>query len=75
MSIFSQRLIPAIEGGRVALFETLIVTDAVRNILRQGKTEQLPSLLLNSQADGMKSFKSAWNDLRNKGLVTGENFL
>ena len=44
--IFSQRLIPAQKGGRVATMEVLLATPAVRSLIRQGKYAQLDSAML-----------------------------
>ena len=43
--IVSQRLLPKIGGGRVAAFEVLVATFAVRNLIREGKTTQLRNII------------------------------
>lgn len=45
MAICSQRLVPAIGGGRVVAAEVLVATSAVRNIIREGKTHQLDAVI------------------------------
>jgi twitching motility protein PilT len=48
MAICSQRLIPAIGGGRVVASEILITNPAVRNIIREGKSHQLDAVIQTS---------------------------
>jgi len=55
MAICSQRLIPAIGGGRIAAAEILIATPAVRNIIREGKTHQLEAVIQTGAEFGMQS--------------------
>ncbi len=51
--VISQRLLPAIGGGRVAAYEVLLANDAVRNLLREGKTRQLRNVMISGQQEGM----------------------
>lgn len=53
--ICSQRLVPTIGGGRVALAEILVVTGAVRNIIREAKTHQLEAVIQTGAEMGMQS--------------------
>lgn len=55
MAICSQRLIPALGGGRVAAAEILIATPAVRNIIREGKSYQLEAVIQTGAEYGMQS--------------------
>ena len=55
MAICSQRLIPAIGGGRIASAEILIATPAVRNIIREGKSHQLDAVIQTGAEFGMQS--------------------
>lgn len=54
-AIVSQRLLPAINGGRVPAFEILMSTPAVRNIVREGKTFMLDNVIQTSGDLGMIS--------------------
>lgn len=54
-AICSQRLIPAIGGGRLAAAEILIATPAVRNIIREGKAHQLDAVIQTGGDIGMQS--------------------
>ena len=50
--VISQRLLPAEGGGRVAAYEVLMANDAVRNLLREGKTRQLRNTMISRPAGG-----------------------
>ena len=62
-AVIAQRLLPRIGGGMVAAFEILIANHPVRNIIREGKTHQLPNLITTNQAEGMCSLESSLADL------------
>lgn len=57
--VVSQRLIPAIGGGRVAVSEIMVSTPAVKNIIREGKTHQLDAVIQTSADQGMISMDKA----------------
>lgn len=67
--IFAQRLLPCRGGGRVAAFEVLMATPAVRNILRQGSCSQLASVMMSGAAQGMQTAEMAEVMLRAKGML------
>jgi twitching motility protein PilT len=69
MSITSQRLIPAIGGGRVAAAEILIATPAVRNIIREGKTHQLEAVIQTGAEFGMSSMDKTLASLVHAGTI------
>jgi twitching motility protein PilT len=70
MSITSQRLIPAIGGGRIAAAEILIATPAVRNIIREGKTHQLEAVIQTGAEFGMQSMDKTLVSLIHDGSIT-----
>lgn len=55
VGICSQRLVPAIEGGRVAVTEILVTNSAVRSIIREGKTHQLDMTIQTGMSQGMQT--------------------
>ena len=67
--IFAQRLLPKKGGGRVAAFEVLVTTPAVRNILRQGSYSQLASVMMSGAAQGMQTADMAETVLRTNGTI------
>ncbi len=55
--VISQRLLPAEGGGRVAAYEVLMANDAVRNLLREGKTRQIRNTMISGQQEGMQTIE------------------
>lgn len=70
--VVSQRLLPAINGGRVPSCELLIGTTAVAGIIREGKTHLLDSVIQTSQDVGMISLESSLASLVSSGTVDPE---
>lgn len=71
-AIISQALLPRIEGGRIAAFEIMIATPAVRNLIREEKVFELPSVMQMSSKDGMQTLDQALADLIRRNIVTEE---
>jgi twitching motility protein PilT len=72
MAICSQRLVPAIGGGRIAAAEILIANSAVRNIIREGKTHQLEAVIQTGAESGMQSMDKTLANLIHGGTITYE---
>jgi twitching motility protein PilT len=71
--IVTQQLLPTADGsGRVVCAEVLALTPAVRNLIREGKTHQIYSVLQTSGAKGMQSMDSALVQLVRQGKITRE---
>jgi len=71
-AIVSQRLIPSIGGGRVAVAEILVVTGAIRNIIREGKTHQIDAAIQTGAEHGMQSFDKTLVQFIQAGKITYE---
>lgn len=68
--IVSQVLLPKSSGkGRVALMEILVANPAARNLIREGKTHQLKSVMQTGSATGMQTFEQGLEKLLHRGLV------
>ena len=67
--VISQTLLPKKGGGRVAALEVLIVTPAISNLIREGKTFQIPSAMQIGKQHGMVMLNDALMDLVQKGIV------
>lgn len=70
MAICSQRLVPAIGGGRIAAAEILVATSAVRNIVREGKSHQLEAVIQTGSEHGMQSMDKTLVSLIHNGTIT-----
>ena len=71
-AICAQRLVPAIGGGRLAAAEVLLANSAVRNIIREGKTHQLDSVIQTGAAEGMQSMDRTLVQMVQGGQITYE---
>lgn len=74
-AVVAQQLLPAGGGGLVAAVEVLMATSAVRNLIREGKTYQLPMAIQTGAAVGMQTMDSALRQLYNQGLISYETAL
>ena len=70
--VIAQNLCKKIGGGRLAALEVLIVTPAVSNLIREGKTFQIASMMQVGKAAGMVTLNDALMDLVTKKLVAPE---
>ncbi|MBW2207178.1 MAG: type IV pilus twitching motility protein PilT [Deltaproteobacteria bacterium] len=59
--------------GRVAALEIMIANPAVRNLIREGKTFQIPSMIQTGRKYGMQSLDDAIMDLFNKKIITADD--
>ncbi|WP_426349264.1 type IV pilus twitching motility protein PilT [Alloiococcus sp. CFN-8] len=70
--IVSQQLVPTIQGGRTAAVEVMIATQAIQNMIREGKTHQIESAVQTGNKYGMKTMDMALTELYKKGSITEE---
>jgi twitching motility protein PilT len=68
--VIYQQLVPAVGGGRVAAFEILVANTAVRAMIKDGKTDQIRSVLMTGLAQGSQTLERSLNQLLRAGLVT-----
>ena len=73
--VVSQRLVPKIGGGQVAAFEVLIATNAMRNLIREGKTHQIRNVVATGMKDGMRTLEASLSELVARGTITFEEAL
>lgn len=69
-AICSQRLVPAIGGGRICAAEILMATPAVRNIVRDGKSHQLDQVIQTGASEGMQSMDRNLVNLIQAGQIS-----
>ena len=69
----SQQLIPTIDGtGRAAAFEVMHANHAVRNLIREGKSHQLTSVMQTNRKMGMITMDEAIQQLYYNGRISRE---
>lgn len=72
--IISQQIIPkADEKGRVAAFEIMLATPAARNLIREGKTHQLQTIIETGAKHGMQTMDASLLKLYKSGTITTES--
>ncbi len=70
MAICSQRLIPAIGGGRAVAAEIMIANPAIRALIRDGKTFQIDTAIQTGADQGMQTMDRTLAKLVRTGVVT-----
>ena len=63
-AVATQQLLPDKQGGRRAVFEIMIVTPALRNLIREGKTQQMGSYIQTGGQYGMQTMEAALEKLK-----------
>ena len=74
-AVIGKSLLPKIGGGRIAAYEILVATPAVRSLIRQNKSFQIPSTMQTGKRQGMQLLDDALGDLVRKGIVTLDDAL
>lgn len=75
-AVISQTLVPLAKGnGRTCAMEIMVGTPGIRNLIREGKSQQIPSMIQTGGQSGMQSLDSALKSLVQQGVVTFEDAL
>jgi len=69
------QLITLIDGGMVPAFEIMQCNNAIRNLIREGRTHQIPSVINSSANEGMVAMDASLLKLYQDGLITREEML
>ncbi len=75
IGVVSQMLCKKKEGGRIAVYETLIVTSAVSNLIRESKNFQIPSIMEVGKSQGQKLLTESFIDLIKAGTISVDEAL
>lgn len=71
-AVVSQRLLPRVDGGRVAAIELMFANPAIRNLIREQKTFQIDNSIQTSGESGMQLMETALVQLARSGQITEE---
>lgn len=71
-AVFSQRLIPRVNGGRSVAYEVMLGTQAVKTAIREGKSHMLDNIILTSSEYGMSTLEYSLAQLVKAGTVSLE---
>lgn len=69
LAVIHQELLPTISGGKRIACETLVATDAVRNVMRNRGTFHLRNVITTGQRYGMQTMKTSIDQLREEGVI------
>ncbi|MDQ3024298.1 MAG: type IV pilus twitching motility protein PilT [bacterium] len=72
-AVFCQTLVRRIGGGRCMAYELLIANNAVRNLIREGKIHQIPTVIETNVAMGMRNLETSLIDLVKKHVASKED--
>ena len=72
-AVVAQQLLPKLGGGRVASHEIMLATTAIRNLIREGKSFQIPSVIETSTNIGMQTSHQSVLALVRRGQVSYES--
>ncbi len=71
-TVVCQQLVPTIDGQVRPVFEVMHCNNAIRTLIRDGRTHQINSIIQSSSAEGMMSMDASILKLYNDGLITRE---
>lgn len=71
-AVFSMRLVPSINGGRVVAYEVMLGTSAIKTTIRDAKTHQIDNIIQTSTEIGMRTLEMSLADLVKEGKISLE---
>ena len=71
-AVVSQKLIPSVDGKVVPAFEIMVLTPAIRNLIRERKVHQIDGIIFTSSAENMISMDSSILNLYKAGIISKE---
>ena len=74
-AVVSQRLVPTVDGGRVAVFEVMTVNPAIQNMIRDGRTHQIDNVIYGGSDRNMISMDAELGRLVREKRITRDTAL
>lgn len=74
-AVVSQQLIPTVDGGLTPVFEVMKVNPAIRNLIKEGKAQQIENVIIANVDVGMMTMDSGLLKLLRNGIITRKNAL
>jgi twitching motility protein PilT len=72
-AVISQTLIKRVGGGRVAAYEIMLGSPAIRNLIREDKVAQMYSAIQTGQAAGMQTLDRSLSQLLQQGIISPQD--
>lgn len=69
-AVVSQKLLPSVKGEMIPAFEIMVLTPAIRNMIREGKVHQIDGIIYTSAADNMIAMDTSIYNLCREGLIS-----
>ncbi len=69
-AVVSQQLIPTVDGKLIPAFEIMMITPAIRNLIREGKIHQIDDRIATSSSEGMIAMDTSLRNLVAQGIIT-----
>ena len=69
-AVCSQRLVPAIAGGRVCAAEIMVINQAIKSLIREGKTHQIDTAIQTGVAQGMQTMDRTLVKMIQTGIIS-----
>ena len=69
-AVVSQRLVPTVDGKRVAVFEVMTVNPAIQNMIRDGRTHQIDNVIYGGTDRNMMSMDAELQRLVRERLIS-----
>lgn len=71
-AVVSQKLLPTVDGKVVPAFEIMVLTPAIRNLIRERKVHQIDGIIYTSSAENMVSMDTSILKLYEQGIISKE---
>ena len=71
-AVISQKLLPTVDGKLVPAFEIMVLTPAIRNLIRERKVHQIDGIIYTSSAENMISMDTSIYNLYKEGIISRE---
>ena len=72
-AVFTQRLVPRADGkGMVMAYELLLGSPQLGNLIREGKTFQIPNIVQMGKSQGLRAMDDSLLELARAGVITGD---
>jgi len=74
-SVISQQLLPATDGSMIPAFEIMHCNNAIRNLIREGRTHQMSAVINTSAAEGMIGMDASLLHLFKEGMISAQDMI
>jgi twitching motility protein PilT len=73
--VVSQQLVPTAEGALTGAFEIMLVNNAIRNLIREGRTHQINMMIETGRGEGMQTMNTCLEQMLAGGVITKDTMI